>query len=59
MIIVAAADGSEHLAGSWVVGAPRPSPGAPVQGSTIIDPPEVAAVTVRNDAGREFITLRV
>ncbi len=58
-LIIVARDGSEHLAGSWVVGTPGPVPGAPVQGSTIIDPARVTAVTVRNDAGREFVTLRV
>ena len=58
-LIILAKDGSEHLAGSWVVGTPGPVPGAPVQGSAIIDPAQVAAVTVRNEAGREFVTLRV
>ncbi len=58
-LIVLAKDGSEHLAGSWLVGQPSPVPGAPLQGSTIIDPAEVAGVTVRNEAGREFITVRV
>ena len=58
-LVVVGSDGSEHLAGSWVVGVPGPVPGAPVQGSTIIDPAEVAAVSVRTEDGREFITLRV
>jgi anti-sigma factor RsiW len=58
-LIVLAADGSEHLAGSWLVGQPGPVPGAPLQGSTIIDPAQVAGVMVRNEAGREFITLKV
>jgi hypothetical protein len=58
-LIIVARDGSEHLAGSWVVGTPGPVPGAPVQGSAIVDPAQVAAVTVRNDAGRDFVTLRV
>jgi RNA polymerase sigma-70 factor (ECF subfamily) len=58
-LIIVAKDGSEHLAGSWVVGTPGPVPGAPVQGSTIIDPAQVAAVTVRNDTGRDFVTLQV
>jgi len=58
-LIIVAKDGSEHLAGSWVVGTPGPIPGAPVQGSAIIDPAQVAAVTVRNDAGQNFVTLQV
>jgi hypothetical protein len=58
-LIVLAKDGSEHVAGSWVVGVPGPVPAAPVQGSTIIDPAQVSAVIVRNEAGREFITVRV
>jgi len=58
-LIVLAADGSEHLAGSWLVGQPGPVPGAPLQGSTIIDPAQVTGVMVRNEAGREFITLKV
>ena len=58
-LIIVAKDGSEHLAGSWVVGTPGPVPGAPVQGSAIIDPAQVAAVTVRNDAGQDFVTLQV
>lgn len=58
-LIVLAKDGSEHLAGSWLVGQPSPVPGAPLQGSTIIDPADVAGVTIRNEAGREFITVRV
>jgi RNA polymerase sigma-70 factor (ECF subfamily) len=58
-LIIVAADGSEHLAGSWVVGTPGPVPGAPVQGSAIVEASQVAAVTVRNEAGREFITVQV
>ena len=58
-LIVVGRDGSEHQAGSWVVGVPGPTPSAPVQGSTIIDSTQVAAVTVRNEAGQEFITLQV
>jgi hypothetical protein len=58
-LIVVAKDGSEHVAGSWLVGVPGPAPGAPLQGSTIIEPDDVAAVTVRNDAGRSFITVPV
>lgn len=58
-LVVLAADGSEHVAGSWIVGVPGPVPGAPVQGSAIVDPGQVAGVTVRNDAGEEFVTARV
>jgi anti-sigma factor RsiW len=58
-LIIVGEDGSEHLAGSWVVGTPGPVPGAPVQGSAIIDPAQVAAVVVRNEAGREFISVQV
>ncbi|HVH24224.1 MAG TPA: zf-HC2 domain-containing protein [Pseudonocardia sp.] len=58
-LYVIAQDGTEHLAGSWVVGVPGPTPGAPVQGSTIVAFDQVAGVRVSNEAGREFITLRV
>lgn len=56
-LLVLAADGSEHVAGSWLVGTPGPTPPAPVQGSAIVDPAQVVAVAVRNDAGRVFVTL--
>ena len=55
-LYVIAQDGTEHLAGSWVVGVPGPTPGAPVQGSTIVAFDQVAGVRVSNEAGREFIT---
>lgn len=58
-LIVVGRDGSEHVAGSWQVGTPGPAGPPNLQGSTIIEPADVAAVTVRNDAGRDFITLPV
>jgi putative zinc finger protein len=60
MIVVAAADGTEHVAANWVTGAPEPgrSP-TPVVGSVSVALDQVRSVAVRNTAGRTFITLPV
>jgi anti-sigma factor RsiW len=55
-IVVVARNGSQEIAGSWVVGA---TPGGPVDGSAAIALPDVAAVVVQNEAGREFVRATV
>ena len=53
-------DGSTSVAGSWITGTPKPgTTPAGVNGSAIIDPSEVRAVAVRNDAGETLISVPV
>ena len=54
-IVVVAEDGTEQIAGSWLTG--RDPNAAPIDGSAVIAPEDVAAIAVRNDAGREFISV--
>ncbi len=52
-IVVVARDGSQEVAGSWVVsGAPG---GVTLDGSAAIALSDVAAVAVQNEAGKEFV----
>lgn len=56
-IIVLGGNGTENVAGSWVVGSG--GGGAAVQGSTIVDPADVVAVAIRDETGTDLITLPV
>jgi anti-sigma factor RsiW len=56
-IVLTGRDGTELVAGGWVTGS-DPN-GATVDGSAALDPAQVAAVTIRNEAGREFISVPV
>lgn len=47
-IVVRAADGVEHIAGSWVIPANGEPLSAAVQGSAIVDPRTVTAVIIRD-----------
>jgi anti-sigma factor RsiW len=52
-ILVVARDGSQEVAGSWVVsGAPG---GVTLDGSAAVALPDVAAISVQNEAGKEFV----
>jgi anti-sigma factor RsiW len=56
-IIVLDGDGTEHVAGSWVVGSG--GGGAAVQGSTVVDPADVVGVSIRDESGADLITVPV
>ncbi len=56
-IIVLGRDGTEHVAGSWLVGSG--GGGAAVEGSTIVDPDAVVGVAIRDEVGTDLITLPV
>lgn len=58
-IVVVAADGTEAVAGSWLVSPAAESGSAAVNGSAIVAPDDVAAIAVRNDVGETFISLPV
>jgi anti-sigma factor RsiW len=55
-IVVVARNGTREIAGSWVVAA---TPGGPIGGSAAVALPDVAAVVVQNEAGREFVRATV
>jgi hypothetical protein len=56
-ILVVARDGSQEVAGSWVVsGAPG---GVTLDGSAAVALPDVAAISVQNEAGKEFVRVVV
>lgn len=58
-IIVVGRDGTENVAGSWLVSPTWQVEGGTVQGSTIIDPDDVLAVAIRDEGGTDLITLPV
>jgi anti-sigma factor RsiW len=53
-LVVTSRDGSETVAGSWLTSAA----GGVVEGSALVAPEDVVAVSVRNQGGQDFITLR-
>jgi hypothetical protein len=55
-ILVVARNGSQEIAGSWVVSA---TPGGSVDGSAAVALPDVAAVVVQDEAGHEFVRATV
>ncbi|WP_141276535.1 anti-sigma factor family protein [Pseudonocardia hydrocarbonoxydans] len=58
-IVVVGRDGTENVAGSWLVSPAWEVDGGTVQGSTIIDPDDVVAVAIRDESGTDLITLPV
>jgi anti-sigma factor RsiW len=55
-ILVVARNGSQEIAGSWVVSG---APGGSIDGSAAVALPDVAAVVVQNEAGHEFVRATV
>lgn len=58
-LVVVGRDGSENVAGSWLVSPRGEVEGTTLNGSAIVAPDGVRAVSVRNAGGTEFITLRI
>ncbi|MFJ2932975.1 zf-HC2 domain-containing protein [Streptomyces sp. NPDC087219] len=61
-LVVVGRDGTRTTAGSWVVGeAPGggEGKGASLDGSAAVDPADVRAVVVENEAGKTFVTVPV
>jgi hypothetical protein len=51
--------GTRAEAGSWIVSAKGAAQGTTVQGSTIVDPAQVAAVQVENTSGKVLVTTQI
>ncbi len=59
-LLLISRDGTSAVAGNWITGTPKPgSTPAGINGSAIMDPSEVRAVAIRNDAGRTLISVPV
>ncbi|WP_411102808.1 anti-sigma factor family protein [Streptomyces sp. cmx-4-9] len=61
-LVVVAKDGTRTTAGGWVVGAGQEGgggKGASLDGSAAVDPADVRAVVVENEAGRTFVSVPV
>lgn len=58
-ILVIDRDGSEHVAGSWLASKAGEVNGTTVNGSAIVVPENVLAVAVRDQAGRDVISVPV
>ncbi|MFI1980539.1 anti-sigma factor family protein [Streptomyces wedmorensis] len=61
-LMVVGRDGSRTPAGSWVVGAgehPSEGKGTSLDGSAAVDPADVTAVVVENEAGKRFVSVPV
>lgn len=61
-LMVVGRDGTRTSAGSWVVGAgahPGEGKGTSLDGSAAVDPADVTAVVVENEAGRRFVSVPV
>ncbi|MER6200909.1 zf-HC2 domain-containing protein [Streptomyces sp. NPDC001586] len=58
-LVVVAKDGTRTTAGSWVVGGQEngEAKGAALDGSAAVDPANVKAVLVENEAGRTFVSV--
>jgi anti-sigma factor RsiW len=56
-IVVVAKDGTQQIAASWLTG--QDPTGAPIDGSAVVAAEDVASIVVRNDEGREFISVPV
>lgn len=56
-IIVVGTDGSESIAGSWLASARGQTEGTTVNGSALVDPAQVSAVTIRDETGTDLITV--
>ncbi len=58
-LVVTSRDGTENAAGSWLVSPAGEEGGTLINGSALVAPADVLGVTVRNQGGREFITVPV
>ena len=58
-LLVIAKDGTQQIAGSWVVSPAAEERGVTLDGSAAVALPDVAAVAVENEAGRQFVRLTV
>jgi anti-sigma factor RsiW len=58
-IIVLARDGRREVAGSWLTSAKGETEGTQLDGAAVVAPADVAGVAIENEAGKEFVTLRV
>lgn len=59
-LLLTAQDGTTSVAGSWITGTPAPGTRSPgINGSAIVDPATVRAVSVRNDMGQTLISVPV
>src|SRR5919112_3036077 len=58
-IIVLARDGRREVAGSWLTSPKGETEGTQLDGAAIVAPADVAGVAVENEAGEEFVTLRI
>jgi hypothetical protein len=56
-LVVVAKDGTEEVAGGWVVPPQEPESGVHLDGSAGIAPDQVQSVVVENTAGERFATL--
>jgi anti-sigma factor RsiW len=56
-LVAIARDGSRHLAGSWLVSAAGATAGTSLNGSTLVDVADLAAVQVQNTSGKRFVTV--
>ncbi|MBT2480639.1 zf-HC2 domain-containing protein [Streptomyces sp. ISL-94] len=60
-LVVVAKDGTRTTAGGWVVGSQEngEGKGAALDGSAAVDPADVKAILVENEAGRAFVSVPV
>jgi len=58
-VLVLARDGHREVASAWLTSARGETEGTQVDGAAIVAPDQVAGVAVENEAGREFVVLRV
>ncbi|MFC9294274.1 zf-HC2 domain-containing protein [Streptomyces sp. NPDC057011] len=58
-LVVVAKDGTRTTAGGWVVGSQEngEGKGAALNGSAAVDPADVKAITVENEAGKAFVSV--
>jgi hypothetical protein len=58
-LVVVTKDGHREIAGSWVVSAAGERNGTNLDGSAIVNPAQVAVVTVENTDGEPFVSARI
>lgn len=60
-LVVVSRDGTRTTAGGWVVGSQEngESKGAALDGTAAVDPANVQAILVENEAGRQFVSVPV
>jgi hypothetical protein len=56
---VLARDGSREVAGSWLASAKGEKDGTQLDGAALVAPDQVAGVAVENEAGKQFVLLKV